>query len=370
MKSPRLIPVVIAATTALLILKGIGLLTTGGYVLTGTGVAMAEGGGHSASGGGEASGGNADPTMALPQEATMTDTAPVLDDTNATMPLVDPAAAEGGGHGGSAPAAEGAAAPGAEVAPADPTVPADGSFVPQEVCPTDQPVLDANGHEVPPADPATAAAAPAEGGHAAPAAAEGAAPAEAAAAPASANCISDPGTNAHGDALALIKNAKGEIVPLDQETGGAEAAVVQRLGERRDTLDAREAELAAREDLLKAAEKQLDERSAELKAIEEKVNALVEEKKAAEQQQFASIVAMYEQMKPKDAATIFNELETPLLIKVASAMNPKKMGPILAKMDTLKAKALTDGMAAQQAEQNGGDLTGADLANLPQIVGQ
>ena len=146
--------------------------------------------------------------------------------------------------------------------------------------------------------------------------------------------------------------------------------MVQRLGERRDSLDAREAELAAREDLLKAAEKQLDERTAELKAIEEKVNALVEEKKSAEQQQFASIVAMYEQMKPKDAAIIFNELDTPLLIKVASAMSPKKMGPILAKMDTLKAKALTDGMAAQQAEQNGGDLTGADLANLPQIVGQ
>ncbi|WP_421759590.1 MotE family protein [Devosia sp.] len=367
MKSPRLIPVVIAATTALLILKGIGLLTTGSYVLTGTSVAVAEGGGHTAaSGGAEAQPGSTDPTMALPQEATMTDTAPVLDDKSATMPLTDPAAA----HGEAAATAEAAPADPA-AAPAD-TVPADGGFVAQQFCPREEPVLDANGHTVAQPDATASGAAPGAAPAPADASAHGATPADAAAASAAAtpNCIPDPGTNAQGDALALIKNAKGEIVPLSQESAGSEPAVLQRLGERRDNLDAREAELAAREDLLKAAEKQLDDRTAELKAIEEKVNALVEEKKSAEQQQFTSIVAMYEQMKPKDAATIFNELETPLLIKVASAMNPKKMGPILAKMDPLKAKALTDGMAAQQAEQNGGDLTGADLANLPQIVGK
>ena len=366
MKSPRLIPVVIAATTALLILKGIGLLTTGSYVLTGTSVAVAEGGGgHSASGGGEAAAGGGDPTMALPDETTMTDTAPVLDDGAATMPLTDPAAA---GHGG---AAEGDAAA-AEAVPAEGDVPAvprqKATLCPRKSAPLMPPLQKAKllgtarrRRPMRQQHPAEASAGHGE------AAATDAGTTPAAANP---NCILDPGTNAQGDALALIKNAKGEIVPLSQESTGSEPAVVQRLGERRDSLDAREAELAAREDLLKAAEKQLDERTAELKAIEEKVNALVEEKKSAEQQQFASIVAMYEEMKPKDAAIIFNELDTPLLIKVASAMSPKKMGPILAKMDTLKAKALTDGMAAQQAEQNGGDLTGADLANLPQIVGQ
>jgi flagellar motility protein MotE (MotC chaperone) len=367
-KSPRLIPVVIAATTALLIFKGIGLLTTGSYVLTGTSVAVAAGGGgHGASGGGEAAAGGGDPTMALPEETTMTDTAPVLDDGAETMPLTDAAA---GGHGAAAgdhgAAAEGDAAGDEHAVAAEGEVPAEpaaeGDFVPQEVCPTETPAVEgeAAGHG------GAAADAEASTDHAEPATAEaGATPAEV-----NPNCILDPGTNAQGDALALIKNSKGEIVPLSQENTGSEPAVVQRLGERRDSLDAREAELAAREDLLKAAEKQLDERTAELKAIEAKVNALVEEKKSAEQQQFVSIVAMYEQMKPKDAAVIFNALETPLLIKVASAMSPKKMGPILAKMDTLKAKALTDGMAAQQAEQNGGDLTGADLASLPQIVGQ
>ncbi len=44
MKTPRLLPVVIAATTALLLFKGIGLVTSGGYVLVGTQAAQAASG--------------------------------------------------------------------------------------------------------------------------------------------------------------------------------------------------------------------------------------------------------------------------------------------------------------------------------------
>ena len=57
MKTPRLLPVVIAAATALLLFKGIGLVTTGGYVLTGTGSAIAAGGSGGGKTGGAAAGG-------------------------------------------------------------------------------------------------------------------------------------------------------------------------------------------------------------------------------------------------------------------------------------------------------------------------
>ena len=49
--------------------------------------------------------------------------------------------------------------------------------------------------------------------------------------------------------------------------------------------------------------------------------------------QFAGIVAMYETMKPKDAANIFNELDMEVLLRVAKTMSPRKMAPILAEMD-------------------------------------
>jgi flagellar motility protein MotE (MotC chaperone) len=78
---------------------------------------------------------------------------------------------------------------------------------------------------------------------------------------------------------------------------------------------------------------------------------------------------MYETMKPKDAAAIFDQLEMPVLLRVARAINPRKMAPIMAKMDPGKAKDLTAGLAVDQVEPTI-ELTSEDVSALPQIVGQ
>ncbi|KQU96669.1 hypothetical protein ASC89_17570 [Devosia sp. Root413D1] len=332
MKTPRLLPVVIAAATALLLFKGIGLVTTGGYVLTGAGSAVAAGGSGGEHAGAAAAGGaGVDPTMALPPDTTMADTSPTLSDGAPVLPLEPEGVAEAGGHGAE-PAAE---AP-AEAAPAEEQAPA-------------------------PIEVACAADAAAE-----PAAGHGAASADAAAAPPLVDC--PPSVNEHGDALPMELNSAGVLAPMEGE-GGSESELIGRLGERRDSLDAREKELEMRMALVEAAEKRLDERTATLKAIEAKINALVDEKKAAENEQFASIVAMYETMKPKEAATIFNQLDMGVLMRVAKAMNPRKMAPVLARMDPMKAKSLTAGLATEQPEPSL-DTPVEDLASLPQIVGQ
>ena len=186
-------------------------------------------------------------------------------------------------------------------------------------------------------------------------------------------CIPDPGVNEHGDALPLIKdNASGNLVPLADllKDASSESAINQRLAERRAELEQREKELEMRSALLDAAEKRIEERTAELKALEARITRLVDENRTAERQQFVTLVAMYENMKPRDAATIFDQLDMPVLLGVARAMNPRKMAPILARMDPLKAKALTDGIAADEAPVPALAAAAAeDLTNLPQIVG-
>jgi flagellar motility protein MotE (MotC chaperone) len=348
MKTPRLLPVVIAAATALLLFKGIGLVTTGGYVLTGASSAVAAGGGsggHAAPAKGAPAG--ADPTMALPPDTTMADTSPTLDDGAPVLPLEPDGAAEaGGGHGAAAPAAEGQH--GAESAGEHAAEPA------------------AEESGAAPIDVACAPTAPAAASEAAGHGAAPAAEAQAAEAEPLADC--PPTVNEHGDALPMELNSAGVLAPMEGE-GGSEAELLDRLGERRDSLDAREKELEMRMALVEAAEKRLDERTETLKAIEAKINALVDEKKASENEQFASIVAMYETMKPKEAATIFNQLDMGVLMRVAKAMNPRKMAPVLAKMDPLKAKSLTAGLATEQPEP-ALDTPVEDLASLPQIVGQ
>lgn len=331
MKTPRLLPVVIAAATALLLFKGIGLVTTGGYVLTGAGSAVAGGGGAAAPSAAGAA--PADPTMALQPDTTMADTSPTLADQAPVLPL-GPEAPAGGGHG-------------AEAAPAE-----NGVGAPQE-----------QGAE-PAAEPVAATAcaptpaAPSEAGQGAATGGGGAT--------ATPDC--PPAVNAHGDALPMEVNGAGVLAPM-AANGGSEVELLGRLSERRDALDAREKELEMRMALVEAAEKRLDERTATLKAVEAKINALVDEKKSAEKEQFAGIVAMYETMKAKEAATIFNQLDLPVLMRVAQAMNPRKMAPILAKMDPLKAKSLTSSLAAEEVEP-ALDTPVEDLASLPQIVGQ
>lgn len=347
MKQIRLLPVVIFAAIALLIFKGVGLVTQGGYVLAGTSVAFAEGGAH----GGAPEGGETSltPDGAIDTGPTMTDTSPVMEDASPTLPTTDAAA---GGHG--ATAAEGGDAAHGESdhsAPASEGSPADTSAAIDPACL--------------PADPA---AAEGDAGHSAPAEGDAAAhdaPAEGEAAALPVDC---PPV---GDAIPMATNAQGEIVPLSELNGAAssEKQILERLSERRAELDTRESELTMRAALVEAAEKRLAERQAALEQLQAQVNALVDQKKAAEEEQFKALVSMYETMKPKEAALILNDLNINVLLRVARAMNPRKMAPIMARMVPEKAQALTIGLAA---DQPGTELaaTPEDLAALPEIVGQ
>ncbi|MGC4077416.1 MAG: hypothetical protein QM702_10360 [Rubrivivax sp.] len=349
-KSPRLLPVVIAATTALLLFKGIGLVTSGGYVLTGTtsAVAASSSGEHSGGGEGGTTATSSDPTMTLPEAQTLEDTSPTIADTAPELPLggAAEASAEGGGHGEAA-----ATATEAPKVPDGPAAPA----AMQAACPPSEETHAAASAE----GGATEAEAPAEGGeHAAPAAT----PAKAQ------DCVPIP-VNADGDALAMELNSAGKLAPVGSDDS-SEEQLLGRLTERRDELDARAKELDMRSALVEAAEKRLDERTAALKALEQQINSLVEQKKTDEKEQFASIVAMYETMKPKEAAVIFNALDNDTLLRVARAMNPRKMAPILARMEPMKAKTLTASLAREQADPTVDPAAIEDLANLPQIVGQ
>jgi len=178
--------------------------------------------------------------------------------------------------------------------------------------------------------------------------------------------------NEHGDALPLLRDKTGNIVMLDKAEGDkSEQALVQRLSDRRAELDKREAELAMRESLVVAAEKKLDAKTKELAALQAQVATLVDQKQASEAANFKAIVSMYENMKPRDAAKIFDTLEINVLIKVAQAMNPRKMSPILGAMSAVPAQLLTTALATTGntdtvAMANPG---GQNLAALPQIVG-
>lgn len=147
--------------------------------------------------------------------------------------------------------------------------------------------------------------------------------------------------------------AEGRRIRLNQPVAPvseAERALLQSLRARREQLDAREAAIAMRENLIMAAEQRIDDKLEILKTFESKISAHAKKQEEEENAQFASLVSMYENMKPKDAARIFNRLDTPVLVNVARRMNPRKLGPVISKMDGATAERLTIEIARAKAQ--------------------
>ncbi len=138
----------------------------------------------------------------------------------------------------------------------------------------------------------------------------------------------------------------------------SELDLLQALGERRAKLEQREAKLAEREGMLRAAESRIDQKIEELKSVQSKIEALVRENDDKKNADMDRLARIYETMKPKQAAKIFEELDQFVLIEVAQRMKNRALAPILAAMDPLKARALT-GELARLRELPGFELPGS-----------
>jgi len=169
------------------------------------------------------------------------------------------------------------------------------------------------------------------------------------------------------------KNAKAPVDPPDTKPGlpvalepiapRGERAILERLSDRRQQLDQRSRELEMRENLLKAAEKRVEARVTELKELEAKVKSSLEQRDQDELKRFKGVVTMYENMKPKDAARIFDRLDLKILVDVSTQMKPATMSSILAQMSPDAAERLTVELANRAGSQK-------SVEALPQIEGR
>jgi flagellar motility protein MotE (MotC chaperone) len=150
-----------------------------------------------------------------------------------------------------------------------------------------------------------------------------------------------------------------------QSVSPSERAILERLQSRRQELEARAREIDIRESLLKAAEKRVESRVEELKAIESRITTATQQKSETDAARFKGIITMYESMKPKDAAKVFDRLEMPVLFEIASQIAPRKMSDILGLMSAEAAERLT----VEMARRAGTDKS-ASTADLPKIEGK
>jgi flagellar motility protein MotE (MotC chaperone) len=127
-----------------------------------------------------------------------------------------------------------------------------------------------------------------------------------------------------------------------------EKAVLLDLRARREQLDARDAALANRESMAAAAEKKLSAQIGELQALQQRLEALDAGRKEQESAAWQGLVKVYEAMKPRDAATIFNDLGMSVLLSVIDRMKEAKAAAILAAMTPEKARDVTTQLALKR----------------------
>jgi flagellar motility protein MotE (MotC chaperone) len=140
---------------------------------------------------------------------------------------------------------------------------------------------------------------------------------------------------------------KAEKKPLDN-LSRSEMDLLKELSKRRDILDKEKKDMNVREQVLKATENKIDQKVGELKNLQSQLEVLMKQYDQKENSKILSLVKIYETMKPKDAAKIFNELEMPVLLKVVSNMKEVKVAPVIASMDPVKARDLSIELAKQK----------------------
>lgn len=125
------------------------------------------------------------------------------------------------------------------------------------------------------------------------------------------------------------------------EFSDAELEVLQSLSARREALDRRADDLDTRESLLHLAERRLDERIAKLEELRAVIEMHLDTYETQEDERLRNLVRIYESMKPKEAARIFQDLEMDVLLDVVSRMRAQQSAKILAAMDPDRAKTVT-----------------------------
>ena len=139
----------------------------------------------------------------------------------------------------------------------------------------------------------------------------------------------------------------------------SERTLLLELRQRRQALDARETTLAAREAVLAAAERKLSARVDELQALQTRLEGMESARKSRDEANWRGLVKLYESMKPRDAALIFNELDMQVLLQVVDRMKEAKAAAIMAAMQPDKAREVTTELARMRTRASSDQNTAA-----------
>lgn len=144
---------------------------------------------------------------------------------------------------------------------------------------------------------------------------------------------------------------EGEAKPAEESKEGGEQKIsefsnteieiLQQLAKRREKLKDWESDMEARERVLSLTQARIDQKISELRDLKGEVEKLLNEYNQKEDKKIQSLVKIYENMKPKNAAAVFSEIDKKTLLQIISKMKEAKVAAILGQMDPKAARDIT-----------------------------
>ena len=155
------------------------------------------------------------------------------------------------------------------------------------------------------------------------------------------------------ESLALIGN---QIIPQAEAAGMEAEASPQSsissyddetlitLRKQKENLDAREKKLMQREKAIEDAEKQVRRRISELEQLEASIQQRLLDEQGIKNKKITRLTAVFEGMKADKAAPVIAQMELPIVVRLFSLMNEKKVGKILSFLPPEKAVSISQAL--------------------------
>lgn len=156
-----------------------------------------------------------------------------------------------------------------------------------------------------------------------------------------------------GPAMAVGADEMAESAPATEPLAcGPEdtpEALIKALQDREARVVAREAQIADRMQALSVAESEIEEKIAELADAEESLSALLALANTASEDDLNRLTAVYENMKPQDAAALFEEMEPAFSAGFMGRMRPESAAAIMTNLEAQTAYLISVVLAGRNA---------------------
>ena len=124
-----------------------------------------------------------------------------------------------------------------------------------------------------------------------------------------------------------------------------EVTLFTKLDARKKELDQKETELGKLEEELQRQREEIEQRLSRLEDVRSKISSKLEDKVKVDAQKVETLVSVYANMKPAQAAKVIEGINEDLAVEVLTKMKNKNAAEILNLMDAEKAKKLSERFA-------------------------